>query len=236
MECLYAPELAANSDRIILNNDEARHARALRLREGERIKLTNGSGLCAVAVVEELRNNEVQCRVQELLPNDGEYPYRIIVALGVLDNRERMEFALEKAIELGAHDFVPLLTDHSERNRTKAERLHSKAIAAMKQAHRARLITIHEPMSPKELLSLLPTDTVLLLADADGEKPHQYTASTVCLCVGAEGGFSEAEQSMFLSDARIMRWNLAPTRLRAETALLTGLAALALFHSVGSPS
>lgn len=230
MECLYAPQLTSDSSVVVLHDEEARHARALRLREGECLLLSNGNGLCAEASIDAVRKELIECRIQRLLPEHGEYPFRIIVALGVLDNRERTEFALEKAVELGAQDFVLLLTDHSEHNRTKTERLQSKAIAAMKQSQRARLVTIHEPMSPQALLAMLPSETLIILADAVGAKPEHYTASTVCLCVGAEGGFSSQEQSLFRADGRTQLWRLAPTRLRAETALLSGLSALTLFH------
>jgi 16S rRNA (uracil1498-N3)-methyltransferase len=232
MECLFAPDMTIDAATVLLLGDEAQHARALRLRVGERLLLSNGHGLCAETEVQEISKDKVVCGVVRILPEHSEYPFRIIVALGILDNRERMEFALEKAIELGARDFVLLLTDNSERDRTKPERLQSKALAALKQAHRAHLPTIHAPMSPKALLEMLPAGTHLILADAEGSAPHSYQAGTVCLCVGAEGGFSQDEQQLFRNDPRTNLWKLAPTRLRAETALLCGVAALTLFHEL----
>jgi 16S rRNA (uracil1498-N3)-methyltransferase len=230
MECLYAPDIEPHSINVVLTGDEAHHARALRLREGEKIMLSNGRGHCADAVVEAIAKQEVTCRLVRILPEHGELPYRVIIALGILDNRERMEFALEKAIELGASDFVPLLTKHSERDRTKPERLAAKALAAMKQSHRARLTRLHEPMTPQALLTMLPAETHIVLADIEGQKPLPYHAESVCLCVGPEGGFSEEEQILLRNDARTVLWMLAPTRLRAETAALSGLSALTLFH------
>lgn len=232
MECLYSPDIepTTNSTAAVLTGDEANHARALRLRSGEHLMLSNGRGYCAEAIVEEMTKHEVVCRLVSIKPNHGELPYRVIVALGILDHRERMEFALEKAVELGASDFVPLITRHSERDRTKPERLHAKALAAMKQSQRARLTTLHEPMSLAALLSMLPRETRIILADTEGQKPLLYSAESVCLCVGPEGGFSDEERSLLCDDARTVLWTLAPTRLRAETALLSGLSALTLFH------
>lgn len=230
MECLYAPDMEPHSTNTILMGDEARHAHALRLRTGERILLSNGCGYCAEATVEEISKKGVICRLLRILPEHGELPYRIIMALGILDNRERMEFALEKAIELGVTDFVPILAQHSERKRTKPERLFAKALAAMKQSHRARLTRLHEPMTLQALLTMLSTETRIILADTEGQKPSPYHAESICLCVGPEGGFSEEEQILLRNDARTMLWMLAPTRLRAETAALSGLSALTLFH------
>jgi len=230
VECLYAPDLEPSNTNVVLTGDEAQHARALRLRTGENIMLSNGRGYCADAVVEEISKEEVTCRLVRILPEHGELPYRVIIALGILDNRERMEFALEKAIELGASDFVPLLAKHSERDRTKPERLAAKALAAMKQSHRARLTRLHEPMTPQALLAMLSAETRIIFADADGQKPSLYYAESVCLCVGPEGGFSKEEQMLLRNDARTVLWTLAPTRLRAETAALSGLSALTLLH------
>jgi 16S rRNA (uracil1498-N3)-methyltransferase len=230
MECLYAPAIEPHSTNTVLTGDEAHHARALRLRTGEKIMLSNGRGYCADAMVEEISKQEVICRLVRILPEHGELPYRVIIALGILDNRERMEFALEKAIELGASDFVPLMTKHSDRDRTKPERLAAKALAAMKQSHRARLTRLHEPMTPQALLTMLPAETRIVLADTEGHKPSPYHAESVCLCVGPEGGFSEEEQMLLRNDTRTTLWMLAPTRLRAETAALSGLSALTLFH------
>lgn len=230
MECLYAPNLERGTQAISLIGEEAQHARALRLRTGEYVLLSNGCGLCAEALVEDLTKNELRCNIRLILPDYNELSYHSIVALGILDNRERMEFALEKAIELGATDFVPLLTHHSEHNRTRPERLIAKALSAMKQTHRARLTKIHAPMSPKALLQMIPAQTTIILADAEGNSPSTYSAENVCLCVGPEGGFSDEEQVFFSSYSPAMRWRLAPTRLRAETALIAGVSALTLFH------
>ena len=230
MECLYAPNLERGTQAISLIGEEAQHARALRLRTGEDLLLSNGYGLCAKVFVEELTKSEVRCSIRQILPDHNELPYRSIIALGILDSKDRMEFALEKAIELGATDFVPLLTKYSEHNRTKPDRLTAKALAAMKQAHRARLITIHTPMPPKVLVQMLPAYTTMILADADGNPPSAYAAENVCLCVGPEGGFSNEEQVFFTNYSPTMLWKLAPTRLRAETALVAGVSALTLFH------
>lgn len=230
MECLYAPDLEPSSTNVLLTGDEAQHARALRLRAGEQILLSNGRGYCAEATVEGIHKHDVLCRLRRILPEHRELPYHVFLALGVLDNRERMEFALEKAVELGASDFVPLLAKHSERDRTKPERLFAKALAAMKQSHRARLTHLHEPMTPQALLTMLPAETRIVLADTEGQKPYPYHAESVCLCVGPEGGFSEEEQMLLRDDARTVLWTLAQTRLRAETAALSGLSALTLFH------
>jgi 16S rRNA (uracil1498-N3)-methyltransferase len=238
MECLYTPHLLEVSQTLVLSEEGRAHARALRLREGERVLLSNGEGLCAMASIQMIRSNEVVCAVHKVLLEYGELPYRLILALGILDNRERMEFAIEKAVELGVGEIVPLLTQYSERyaaNRIKPERMTAKALAAMQQSHRARLPRLHAPLSVQELQTLLPSDSIIILADVDGQKPHTLTLTThntsICLCVGAEGGFSAREILSLKQDSRTIAWQLAQRRLRAETAAIMGLSAITLMNT-----
>jgi 16S rRNA (uracil1498-N3)-methyltransferase len=237
VECLYAPAMTAESSVILLYGDEQQHARALRLRGGEVIMLTNGIGLCAKARVQEVRKNEMQCAIENLLPNHAEHPYRLIAALGVLDNRERTEFAIEKAVELGAHDFVPLLSINSERDRTKADRLQAKILAATKQCKRARLMKLHSPQTLADFLQFLPNDAQLVLADTDGASPLESASSlalshTIAVAVGAEGGFTTDETVLLQNAPNSVAWNLAPARLRAETALLAGLSNIVVMRTL----
>ncbi|MCS6809243.1 MAG: 16S rRNA (uracil(1498)-N(3))-methyltransferase [Bacteroidota bacterium] len=231
MECLYVPELDTESSIVVLPDDEARHARVLRMREGEACLLSNGRGICAEAVVQRVARNEIVCRVLRTIPQYAEHPYRIVVALGILAQRERLEFAVEKAVELGAHDFVPLLTEYSQSTHIKAERLQSKARAAMKQAHRSCLTTIHDPISLQGLFSMLPAEARIIVADAQGIQPQSYSAHTICICVGSEGGWSPEEYRYMQHDPRVIFWKLAPSRLRAETAVVSGISTATLFHT-----
>jgi 16S rRNA (uracil1498-N3)-methyltransferase len=230
MECLYLPALTETSQRARIEGDEAAHARALRLRRGEAVLLSNGAGLAAKAeLLEDASPSGFLVAVQSLEPERGELPFSLVAALGVLDNRERMEFALEKAVELGARCFAPLASERAAaRERSKPNRYRAKALAAMKQCGRARLTDLLPAQTPEELLRALPPDAVVVLADAEGDAPPATLSSnaplqTLCVCVGPEGGFSDAERERFRRDARIRLWRLAPVRLRAETALIAAL-------------
>jgi 16S rRNA (uracil1498-N3)-methyltransferase len=236
MESLYAPHLTETSSILALEGNALKHAQVLRLREGEEVLLANGAGLCAKAVIHRADKHEVLCAIQDVLPEHGELPFRLILALGILDNRERMEFAIEKAVEMGASDIVPVRTHNMERfakNRIKSERLAAKAIAAMEQSHRSHTPSIHAPHSLEELFSdhssIISPQTRIILADADGTAPKPLSSiESVCVCIGPEGGFSAQERKMLLNDPRTTAWNLAPRRLRAETAAMMCLTAVTL--------
>jgi 16S rRNA (uracil1498-N3)-methyltransferase len=210
MECLYAPDLDPTSRTIALPQDERAHARALRLRDGDAVLLSNGCGHCAEAVLAwgEFSKNtkhpaDAHCSVVRHLPQHNEPRAALHLVLGALDNRDRMEFALEKCTELGIHSFTPLLADHSQQGALQAashhERLSAKALAAMKQSQRSHLPHVRSPQSLSAVLDGAG-DAVIVLADADGAEPQMLPESVktrgVWVFVGPEGGFSARELQM----------------------------------------
>ena len=204
-----------------------RHARALRLRTGESVLLSNGAGILARAHIFTADRNDITVAVDEILGDTGELPFRLVLALGVLDNRDRFEFVVEKAVELGAVDFVPLATRYGRAGKLHTERLRNKAVAAMKQARRAVLMQVHEPMPLDRFLSDFCRDAAIFLADADGGA-WSGAQSDVCVVVGPEGGLADDELSLVRSQPGCRSVKLANRRLRAETAavLATGLAGM----------
>ncbi len=227
MECLYAPELVAGLRRIRIIGEEARHVRALRLRPGERVMLTNGAGLCAVAALELAEKEAVTVVVLEELPGFGESHRRFGLALGILEHRERMEFAVEKAVELGATDIFPLQCERSARKTISVERLVAKMLAAVKQCRRAILPALHPPQSVRQFTDgIAPVFGVIFLADPNGTAPT-HVSGAVAVAVGPEGGFSDGELALFGECANLQQLKLAPRRLRAETAAIAACAVIA---------
>lgn len=226
MECLFTPELRADTVLCRLPEEEARHARALRLREGDAVLLSNGAGVLARASIAVADRKEYTAAVHGIEPG-SELSFRLVLALGVLDNRDRLEFALEKAVELGATDFVPLLTRYSRPGRVAVDRLRSKAVAAMKQAQRAVLTEVHEAVSLSSFLASFAGRSTVLLADADGGA-WSIPQGDVCVVVGPEGGLDPDEVAAVRAVPGCVPVRLAERRLRAETAavLAVGLAAL----------
>ncbi|GAB1430400.1 RsmE family RNA methyltransferase [Ignavibacteria bacterium] len=228
MECLYAPELRAGIKTVNISDyDEVRHTKALRLRKGERAMLTNGCGLCAIAALNCSASNSASFTVLEELPDFGETGRRLGLALGILDSRDRMEFAVEKAVELGITDFFPLICERSQRKTASTERLNAKILAAVKQCRRAVLPALHAAVGISGFIAHSATDfKSFILADADG-KPPTSVADSAVIIVGPEGGFSAHEIAIINTGAaHLQRLSLAPRRLRAETAAIAALAVI----------
>ncbi|MBU3741936.1 MAG: 16S rRNA (uracil(1498)-N(3))-methyltransferase [Candidatus Kapabacteria bacterium] len=209
---------------IAFTGETLRHAAALRLRPGESVGLLDGRGTVAQCVVTASAKGSCTVRVMsirhEMLPAD------ITIAIGVPDNRDRLEFALEKCTELGARRIVLLECQRSQRQSIRLDRLQQKAEAAMLQCGRAWTPELVGPISVQACLDMFETATVVV-GDQHGEQPSAVSGPLL-LMVGPEGGFTDDERARI--DVRTPRaWRIGEHRLRTETAavVLTAAATMA---------
>ena len=177
MECIFARELNLNSTKLSVPTVEAKHLKALRIKDNERILITNGDGLSAVATIKRIDKNDYFAYIEELLPNYGELDYSLALAIGIIDSPTRFEFAIEKSIELGVSEIYPLILDYSQCKKINQERLTSKAISALKQCKRSRLPIIHNPQTLANLFTKISNcieENQIILADAGGLKASKF--------------------------------------------------------------
>lgn len=224
MECIYFPELNEETKEFVVTNDEQKHLLALRLQIGDYVLVSNGKAICAESIITNIGKHNFTLRAEKILLNHGELPFQLGLAIGMLSDRNRLEFALEKAIELGASDFFPIITEHTEKKFLHTTRLVNKAVSAMKQCKRAKLINIHEPIVFDNIQHIISKFNNIILTDTDGKPPEETKSldSTV-IFIGPEGGFSEQEIQNLKSIEGLISWNLGARRLRAETAAICAL-------------
>jgi 16S rRNA (uracil1498-N3)-methyltransferase len=153
MECIYVSDFKLGLENFQLEHSYIRHLKALRLTIGQKIMFTNGNGVSGICILNEISKNFYKFITEKYLHDFGELPVKFGLAIGLLSDRNRFEFALEKAVELGVTDFYPLLTKYSEKKSINKERLQSKAISALEQCKRSKLINIHEPIELKKIFS-----------------------------------------------------------------------------------
>ena len=233
MECLYLPEENFSiRQNVTVTDEEFRHIKALHLRENSLFAISNGVGGIATAKITAISKREAEAEITGI--KIIEKPkISLSLALGILDNRERFEFALEKAVELGATDFIPLASHYAQRNSTNTERLKNKAIAALKQSIHPYVINIHEPTAISDLLK--NENSAFYLADEDAESPLKLSTSlkNIVLVVGPEGGFSTEEIKLIKSNSASSTFKMGDFRLRAETAAIVGLSQINYLLSIG---
>lgn len=217
---------------LSLEREPSRHiARALRMRPGDRLCLFNGTGVEAHAEVEDIRRDTVMVRVLELRKKSRESPLSITLAIA-LSRGDRMDTIIQKATELGVQRIRPMISERTG-VRIDAARLAKKtthwrkiAISACEQCGRNTIPELAAPCSFREVLDAGHPSDVLRLILHPGlapEEPLPAACSDLCLLIGPEGGFSDAEVASALASG-FRGLTLGPRVLRTETAPLTAVA------------
>ncbi|AMO23185.1 16S rRNA (uracil(1498)-N(3))-methyltransferase [Ramlibacter solisilvae] len=235
MPRLHCPAPLVTGQSLALPAGAARHVQVLRLQPGDAVTLFNGEGGEWQARIERMGRAEVQVLVEDHQPVEREAGREIHLAVGVPAN-ERMDWLVEKATELGAASIQPLATSRSvlrlsgERARKKREHWQAIAVAACEQCGRNRVPEVRELVDyPAWLaasgdgrlrLTLSLASDARTLADVGGGEP-------VLALSGPEGGLTPEEQQAAFARG-FLPVTLGPRVLRAETAPLALLAALAL--------
>lgn len=239
MECIYLPELNIDNKYYQINSTEAHHLKVLRLQSAEQVLITSGKGISALATIVRNSKNDFSVNIKEYYFNKGEINFKIGLAIGILDNKDRFEFAIEKSTELGVSDIFPLITDYSQQTKINKERLITKTINVIKQCKRSILPTIHNPITTLELLNdnekkldcynLSLNFDRIILGDEYGIVPEKEThkISNSIIFIGSEGGFSKKELDVF-DEKKVIKWNFGNRRLRTETAAITGIILLSI--------
>lgn len=212
MECIYIPELTESHDKIDVPQQEEQHVKALRLNSGDQILAVNGKGLECIC---EIRFKGKHAFLNIFGKAEALPPKYITVAFGLILDKERMEYLIEKCTEIGVSEFQPLITKHTQRKNFKTERFVRKAIAAMKQSQRAILPKINEPMKLEEYMK--NQKGTIIITDYAGSTDYNVTEKKAIVLIGPEGGFSPEEIERLKNKAKY-NWRISDNRLRTETA------------------
>ena len=232
MECIYIPDLNTKNTNYKITDDEAHHLKVLRIQSGEQVLITSGTGQMAQAIINRISKNDFEANIIKYLNNMGEVCFKIGLAIGILNNRERFEFAIEKCTELGVNVIYPLITHHSQQNKINKDRLITKTINTIKQCKRSILPTIHNPISIAELLENEKSFDRIIIGSEGGINVTTKLEKSIdtLIFIGPEGGFSNYELNIFRDkiSENIIMWNLGNRRLRTETAAIAGITLLSL--------
>lgn len=209
-----------------------RHAiQVLRLSVGESLMLFNGAEGDYVAELTSISKKAATVSISACLPVANESPIAITLAQAVI-KPDKMDFALQKAVELGVNTIQPLITQRSvvRMNKEQAEKKvqHWQGIvqAACEQSGRITLPSVLAPLSLENWLQQTFQGTRLMLGIGDyprlGELPVDLP-TPFALVIGPEGGFTDEETEACLA-AKVQGVSLGKRVLRAETATLAALA------------
>ena len=143
MHLFYAPELDCSRD-YSLSREEAQHCvKVLRMKEGDRVLLTDGKGGLYQAEIVQAVAQTCVCRVEKQLEDTQKRDYHIHIALAPTKNNARTEWFVEKAVEMGIDEVSLFESRYSERTNVKIERLEKVVISALKQSFKANITAIN---------------------------------------------------------------------------------------------
>ncbi len=227
----YLPSLTSEATAFDMAGDEHHHlARVLRLCAGETVSATNGRGLLLEAILASVDKHRSAARVTRVLQDEAPRR-RVVLAMSLLP-RAHFEVAVSQCVEVGVTDIIPVVAEKC-RTRTwskpTAVRVERVAIAAMKQSGRAWLPSVGGARSLLSLAGEVALGRFGRAVVGDLGAPALATTSRmgdVLAIVGPEAGFTDAEVAR-LVDAGAERASVSSHRLRAETAAVVLVAALA---------
>lgn len=213
---------------VLLDPAEARHVTgSLRRRPGDEIVLADGYGAVAEARLTYVRRGRVEAELLALRREPEPQSTGVTIAMAIVGN-QAMDWAIQKAVEIGVRRFVPLEAERAQLGGSSARRRieHWRRISmqALKQCHRPWAMEIADILSVAVLVKGRPGKGAV--ADRGGcavdELPDDIGG---VLAVGPEGGFTDVESEIF-SDHGWARLRLGPYVLRAETAAVVGAATM----------
>lgn len=208
------------SDIITLNEDTSRHVvQVLRMKPSERLQLTDGAGNLLTAEI--IDDHKKRCTVRiverEFVPGKTQ---QVSVGIALLKNANRYEWFLEKATEIGVTEIIPLLSDRTEKQHFRYDRMKQILVSAMMQSKQVWLPVLHEPTPVSKVIEKSAFNT-RLIAHCEEEQKASVTdfrkAESVQILIGPEGDFTREEISLALNH-HYKPVTLGATRLRTETA------------------
>lgn len=230
-ECIASPTISITGDLLIHLRD------SLRITAGEIVLFGDGASHRYRTEVTEVSKRAITGRILETVQEPPRHTPRLILGQSLLKG-EKMDWVIQKAVELGVDELVPVESRHSI-VQLRADRIDSQiarwqriALEAAQQSEQWRLPTIAPPQSLEAVLKSRVTGTVaLMLAERlEGksvrtvELPQDATGSVLIL-IGPEGGWSKEEMRM-AEQAGIEQVTLGPHILRAETAAIATISIL----------
>ncbi|WP_413699712.1 16S rRNA (uracil(1498)-N(3))-methyltransferase [Psychromonas sp. KJ10-10] len=228
----YDPQPLTINTTIKLGNDATQHINVLRLKANTAITLFNGQGGEFEATLVDVQKRSCEVKIENFIETSNESPLHLHLGQ-VISRGDRMEFVIQKAVELGVNEITPLISErcgvkiNPERMAKKQQQWQKIAISACEQSGRNIVPTIH---MTETLIDWCSTDNDAVKLTLHPRAKYSINTlpeniNNIALLIGPEGGFSDQEVSL-TETLNFTETLLGPRILRTETATLTAITAL----------
>jgi 16S rRNA (uracil1498-N3)-methyltransferase len=217
----------------ILSEEDSRHCvKVLRKNIKDKIHVVDGVG--GLFECEIIKAHEKKCEVR-ILSVEREFEKRqhyLHIAIAPTKNADRIEYFIEKCVEIGIDEITLIQTKHSERKNQKTERLEKIAISAMKQSLKAYLPKVNELVDFDNFIKTANFEAKFVAHLTDDAKPLKDVAANkkeVLLLIGPEGDFAQ-DEIVLAQNFGFQLVTLGNSRLRTETAGVVACAIVNAFN------
>jgi 16S rRNA (uracil1498-N3)-methyltransferase len=229
---LYTPASLAPGAAVTPEPAQAHYlVNVLRLKPGEAVLLFNGRDGEWRGTLATAGKRAVNLNVQvQMRPQTGSTDLHYLFAPL---KHARLDYMVQKAVELGASRLQPVLTRHTQTARVNLDRMRANSIEAAEQCGILTLPEIGEPLNLEQALGQLSPERLLVFCDEGAEvadpaatlMARRIKAGTppVAVLIGPEGGFAAEERSVLLRHPNMVRLLLGPRIMRADTAAVAAL-------------
>ncbi|MHB0771600.1 16S rRNA (uracil(1498)-N(3))-methyltransferase [Bradyrhizobium sp. 5.13L] len=233
---LFIDAPLAQDARVELDRDQSNYlGNVLRLAAGAEVLAFNGRDGEWQAALEGRRRPDglvilQQTRPQDRLPD-------LVYAFAPLKHA-RLDYMVQKAIEMGAAALQPVFTRYTQATRVNTERMRANVVEAAEQCGILSIAAVAEPVPLERFLSQRAAGRLLIFCDEAAEvqdpvqslqRAREEAGGGIDVLIGPEGGFADEERALLLRQPKVLRLGLGPRIMRADTA---AVAALALVQAV----
>lgn len=238
----FVEDTQVGASSVVIEGSDVNHIRnVLRMKCGEKVRISTKSGKNYYAKIAEITECMVRADILEECAKDTELPNKIYLFQGLPKN-DKMELIIQKAVELGAYEIIPVAMKNcvvkldDKKAASKVNRWQEIAKSAAKQSKRSLIPTVQMPLSYKLAIEAAKELDVVLLP-YENERGMAATreaieairpGQSIGIFIGPEGGFADAEIAL-AKEADMQLVSLGKRILRTETAGLTTLSIL-MYH------
>ncbi|MBV4356663.1 RsmE family RNA methyltransferase [Pinibacter aurantiacus] len=217
----YLSEYTPNQKTIVLSEETSRHVvQVLRMHIGEMLQLTDGKGSLLTVTIIDDHKKKCTVEVKESVYTEAKRN-KATIAISLLKNASRFEWFLEKATELGISEIIPLLSERTEKQHFRHDRMKNILVSAMLQSQQVWLPELPEPQKLAAVIQSANPEKKFVAHCIEGEKSELKkvvdTNASQIILIGPEGDFSQEEVDLAIGH-NFIPVSLGNTRLRTETA------------------
>ena len=224
----YSPDIASD---LTLPEIESGHCcRVLRMKEGDRIYVVDGKGMEYECEITDAHPKHTSVMILSEREDPKHWREKIVLAVAPTKNIDRIEWMLEKVVEIGVDEIVLLRCEHSERKNVNEERLVKIIISAMKQSLKATLPVFKGQVKYRDFIESIDTPLKYMGYCAPDVERREFAKEfpgkgDVTVMIGPEGDFSP-EEVMLAMNKGFVPVTFGESRLRTETAALFAVTAI----------